>query len=94
MRIAGDVRELTFALNGGFFASGVALMETIFGTDDTDFTTYYGGIQLESEGSTAITVDLGDDIPSHQFGLKALTSGHLTSTKTTPQFRIAQLSVV
>ena len=57
MRIAGDVRELTFALNAA--ASGVALMETIFGTDDTDFTTYYGGIQLESEGSTAITVDLG-----------------------------------
>ena len=73
LKIAGDVRELTFTLNAA--ASGVALMETIFGTDDTDFTTYYAGIQLEAEGSTAITVDLGDDIPSHQFGLKAANVG-------------------
>jgi flagellin len=72
LKISGDVTELTFSLDST--ASGVALMETIFGTDDTDFTTYYGGIQLEAEGSTAITVDLGEDI-AYDYGLKAANVG-------------------
>ncbi len=72
LKISGDVTELTFSLDAT--ASGVALMETIFGTDDTDFTTYYGGIQLEAEGSTAITVDLGEDI-AYDYGLKAANVG-------------------
>ena len=70
IRIYGDdVTNVSITLNST--AAGVANNMTLLGTtiNVTTAQAQYGAIQLESEGSAAISVDLGEDAPTATFGL-------------------------
>ncbi|MBL6810399.1 MAG: hypothetical protein ISQ57_07555, partial [Litoricola sp.] len=69
IRIYGDdVTNVSITLNST--AAGVTANQTLLGTTNvTTAQAQYGAIQLESEGSAAISVDLGEDAPTATFGL-------------------------
>ena len=69
IRIYGDdVTNVSITLNST--AAAVGNVATLLGvTGNTTEQAQYGAIQLESEGSAAISVDLGEDAPTATFGL-------------------------
>ena len=69
IRIYGDdVTNVSITLNST--AAAVTNNQALLGTTNvTTAQAQYGAIQLESEGSAAISVDLGEDAPTATFGL-------------------------